>query len=102
MDAIETIKHKILMIRYERKRKSLNISKALLDYILYRTDMQNMSDLLDIIKKSKNKEEFMNNIIDYLKQGDYNPLSMDLLIGCLTGNYNLFQNYQDHIVTYNH
>ena len=75
-------------IIYGRKFKQLNIDKSLSDSLIDRRKDSYAKDILNLINKSKNRDEFSSNIIDYLKLKGRNAYANSLLIGNVTEKYN--------------
>ena len=71
--------------------KKLNISFELLDFLLERISDsycgQEIKDILDMIKTSKNKEDFNNRIISYCKTQEKLFYTNYFLLGIVTGKY---------------
>ena len=84
-------------IIYGRKFKKLNINKRLSDSLIYRRKDSYAKDILNLIDKSKNRDEFSTNIIDYLKLKGRNAYANSLLIGNVTGKYNFNNFYYDSV-----
>ena len=84
-------------IIYGRKFKKLNINKRLSDSLIDRRKDYYAKDILNLINKSKNREEFSTNIIDYLKLKGKNFYANSLLIGNITGKYNFYDFYLDSV-----
>ena len=82
-------------IMYGRKFKKLNIDKKLSDSLIYRRKDSYAKDILNLINKSKNRDEFSTNIIDYLKLKGRNAYANSLLIGNVTGKYYFYKFYLD-------
>ena len=77
-------------IIYGRKFKKLNIDKNLSDFLIDTRQSYHAKDILKLINKSKNRDEFSTNIIDYLKLKGSNFVASSLLIGNITGKYHLY------------
>lgn len=84
-------------IIYGRKFKKLNINKRLSDSLIDRRKDYYAKDILNLINKSKNREEFSTNIIDYLKLKGKNFYANSLLLGNITGKYNFYDFYLDSV-----
>ena len=84
-------------IIYGRKFKKLNIDKNLSDSLIDRRKDYYAKDILKLINKSKNRDEFSTNIIDYLKLKGRNAYANSLLIGNVTGKYNFNNFYYDSV-----
>ena len=84
-------------IIYGRKFKQLNIDKSLSDSLIDRRKDSYAKDILKLINKSKNRDEFSTNIIDYLKLKGRNAYANSLLIGNVTGKYNFNNFYYDSV-----
>ena len=82
-------------IIYGRKFKKLNIDKNLSDSLIDRRKDYYAKDILKLINKSKNRDEFSTNIIDYLKLKGRNAYANSLLIGNVTGKYYFYKFYLD-------
>ena len=82
---------------YGRKFKKLNIDKTLSDSLIDRRKDSYAKDILNLINKSKNRDEFSTNIIDYLKLKGRNAYANSLLIGNVTGKYNFNSFYYDSV-----
>lgn len=74
-------------IMFGRKFKKLNIDKSLSEMLIARSKDSAEKDIFQLIKKSKNQEEFSINIKDYLKSKGRNVYASSLLIGNVTGKY---------------
>lgn len=79
-------------IIYGRKFKKLNVDKSLSESLIDRRKDSYAKDILKLINKSKNRDEFSSNIIDYFKLKGRNPYANSLLIGNVTGKYQ-FNNF---------
>ena len=84
-------------IIYGRKFKKLNIDKKLSDTLIERREDYDEKDIFNLIHKSKNRDEFSTNIIDYLKLKGRNHYANSLLIGNITGKYNFYDFYLDSV-----
>ena len=84
-------------IIYGRKFKKLNVDKSLSDSLIDRRKDSYAKDILKLINKSKNKDEFSSNIIDYLKLKGRNAYANSLLIGNVTGKYYFNNFYYDSV-----
>ena len=91
-DFLKKIAYNII---YGRKFKKLNIDKKLSDSLIYRRKDSYAKDILNLINKSKNRDEFSTNIIDYLKLKGRNAYANSLLIGNVTGKYYFYKFYLD-------
>lgn len=87
-DIKEKIKYISIMSKYLLKCRKLNISKDFLTYLAYRSDMQDVKDILMLIRKSNDAIQFSNNIINYLKSNPNNICRCQLLVGIFLGRYN--------------
>lgn len=87
-DSKDFLKKIAYNIMYGRKFKKLNIDKSLSDSLIDRRKDSYAKDILNLINKSKNRDEFSTNIIDYLKLKGRNAYANSLLIGNVTGKYN--------------
>ena len=96
-DSKDFLKKMAYNIMYGRKFKKLNIDKKLSDSLIYRRKDSYAKDILNLINKSKNREEFSTNIIDYLKLKGRNAYANSLLIGNVTGKYNFNNFYYDSV-----
>ena len=74
-------------MRYGRKFKKFNIDKSFSDTLIYRSKDSNEREIFHLIGKSKNKEDFSNNIKEYLKAKGSSTYASTLLIGNVTGKY---------------
>ena len=84
-------------IIYGRKFKKLNIDKDLSDVLIDTRQSYHAKDIFNLINKSKNRDEFSTNIIDYLKLKGRNAYANSLLIGNVTGKYNFNNFYYDSV-----
>ena len=84
-------------IIYGGKFKKLNVDKSLSDSLIARRKDSYAKDILKLINKSKNRDEFSSNIIDYLKLKGRNAYANSLLIGNVTGKYNFNNFYYDSV-----
>ena len=96
-DSKDFLKKIAYNIMYGRKFKKLNIDKRLSDSLINRRKDYYAKDILKLINKSKNREEFSTNIIDYLKLKGRNGYANSLLIGNVTGKYNFNNFYHDSV-----
>ena len=96
-DSKDFLKKIAYNIMYGRKFKKLNIDKKLSDSLIYRRKDSYAKDILNLINKSKNRDEFSTNIIDYLKLKGRNAYANSLLIGNITGKYNFNNFYYDSV-----
>ena len=96
-DSKDFLKKIAYNIMYGRKFKKLNIDKSLSDSLIYRRKDSYVKDILNLINKSKNRDEFSTNIIDYLKLKGKNFYANSLLIGNVTGKYNFYDFYLDSV-----
>ena len=96
-DSKDFLKKMVYNIMYGRKFKKLNIDKNLSDSLIDRRKDYYAKDILKIINKSKNRDEFSTNIIDYLKLKGRNPYANSLLIGNITGKYYFNNFYYDSV-----
>ena len=87
-DSKDFLKKMAYNIIYGRKFKKLNIDKSLSDSLIDRRKDSYAKDILNLINKSKNRDEFSANIIDYLKLKGRNAYANSLLIGNVTEKYN--------------
>ena len=87
---MDSVKEKSMMIKYKAKCKKLNISPEFLSYVIERINMKYSIDILEIIKKSNNIEQFRKNIENYIIQNPSNIYNSVLLIGNLLGKYNIY------------
>ena len=74
-------------IRYGRKFKKFNIDKSFSDTLISRSKDSNEKEIFHLISKSKNQEDFANNIKEYLKSKERSIYASVLLIGNVTGKY---------------
>lgn len=82
-------------IIYGRKFKKLNIDKDLSDVLIDTRQSYHAKDIFNLINKSKNRDEFSTNIIDYLKLKGSNFVANSLLIGNITGKYYFYNRCWD-------
>lgn len=91
MDEIrENLKRLYLKLKYKGKYKELNISSNMMDGLLNRLNMEEVIGILNVISKSKNKEEFRNNIVEFCKRRKKIYITNLFLFGNITGNYSMF------------
>lgn len=74
-------------IMYRRKFKKLSIDKSFSDTLISRSKDSNEKEIFHLIRKSKNQEDFANNIKKYLKSKERSIYASALLIGNITGKY---------------
>lgn len=91
-DSKDFLKKIVYNIMYGGKFKKLNVDKSLSDSLIARRKDSYAKDILKLINKSKNRDEFSANIIDYLKLKGRNAYANSLLIGNVTGKY-YFNNF---------
>ena len=81
------LKKIVYNIRYGRKFQKFNIDKNFSNMLISRNKDSNGKIIFQLINKSKNQEEFANNIRNYLQSSKSNWYSNTLLIGNITGKY---------------
>lgn len=86
-DSKEFLKKIAYNIRYGRKFKKFNIDKSFSDTLIVRSKDSNEREIFHLISKSKNQEDFANNIKKYLKSKERSTYASVLLIGNVTGKY---------------
>ncbi len=86
-DSKDFIKKIVYNIRYGRKFKKFNIDKRFSDTLISRSKNSNEREIFHLISKSRNQEDFSNNIRNYLKSKERSPYASALLIGNVTGKY---------------
>jgi len=96
-DSKDFLKKMAYNIIYGRKFKKLNVDKSLSDSLIDRRKDSYAKDILKLINKSKNRDEFSSNIIDYLKLKGRNAYANSLLIGNVTGKYYFNNFYYDSV-----
>lgn len=96
-DSKEFLKKIAYNIRYGRKFKKFNIDKSFSDTLISRSKDSNEREILHLISKSKNQEDFSNNIRDYLKSKERSIYASVLLIGNVTGKYVFNDFYYDSV-----
>ena len=96
-DSKEFVKKIVYNIRYGGKLKKLNIDKTLSDVLISRNKDSEEREIFHLIRKSKNQEEFANNIKEYLKSKESSVYASILLIGNMTGKYVFNDFYYDSI-----
>ena len=96
-DSKDFLKKIVYNIMYGRKFKKLNIDKSLSDSLIDRRKDSYAKDILKLINKSKNRDEFSSNIIDYFKLKGRNAYANALLIGNVTGKYYFNNFYYDSV-----
>lgn len=74
-------------MKYGRKLKKFNIDKKFSEILINRSNGINEKAIFKIISKSKNQEDFEDNIKIYLKSTDRNIYASVLLVGNITGKY---------------
>lgn len=97
----ENIKKNMYKVKYQSKCKKLDISNDILEGLLERLHIKEVNDILDIISKSNNKEEFKNLIVEYIKSNKHSHIINQFLFGNITGNYSLFDTNYYEISDYN-
>lgn len=88
-------------IRYGRKFKKFNIDKSFSETLIDRSKELNEKAIFQIISKSKNQEDFENNVKDYLKSTERNVYASILLVGNITGKYVFNDFYYDSLKVLN-
>jgi len=81
------VKRMAYNVRYGRKFKKFNIDKSFSDTLISRSKDLNEKEIFHLINKSKNQEDFANNIKKYLKSKERSIYASVLLIGNITGKY---------------
>ncbi len=74
-------------IKYGRKFRKFNIDKSFSDTLINRSKNSEEREIFHLISKSRNKEEFSNNIREYLKSKERSVYASILLIGNITEKY---------------
>lgn len=78
----------ILKLKYKPKFNKFNIKESLIGTY----DLKDTKDLLELIDKSKTKEDFINNVKEFCKSNDKNFYINSLLIGNFLGCYDFVDN----------
>ena len=86
-DSKDFLKKIVYNIRYGRKFKKFNIDKSFSDMLIIRSKDSNEREIFHLISKSRNQEDFSNNIRNYLKSKERSVYAGVLLIGNVTGKY---------------
>lgn len=86
-DSKKLLKKIVYNIRYGRKFKKFNIDKSFSDTLIDRSKDSDEREIFHLINKSKNQEEFANNIKKYLKSKERSVYASILLIGNVSGKY---------------
>ena len=86
-DSKDFLKKIVYNIRYGRKFKKFNIDKSFSDTLISRSKDSNEREIFHLISKSRNQEDFSNNIRNYLKSKERSTYASVLLIGNVTGKY---------------
>lgn len=86
-DSKDFLKKIVYNIRYGRKFKKFNIDKSFSDTLISRSKDSDEREIFHLISKSRNQEDFSNNIRNYLKSKERNIYASVLLIGNVTGKY---------------
>ena len=92
-EGIEKIKNTYLKQTKKGKCKKLNISNEMLDFLISQKNNDESCDILNIITKSKNSEDFKNQILNYWSNSKNPYISNFFLLGTITNNYSLFSLY---------
>lgn len=90
MQTLDSIKKIYTLIKFKHKFNKLKISKGMQEYLIERLDIKEVIDILEIIQKSKNEEQFKMYIIDYCKNNKHIYSTTYFLLGLITGNYSFF------------
>lgn len=86
-DSKDFFKKIVYNIRYGRKFKKFNIDKSFSDILISRSKNSDEREIFHLISKSRNQEDFSNNIRNYLKSKERSTYASVLLIGNVTGKY---------------
>lgn len=86
-DSKDFFKKIVYNIRYGRKFKKFNIDKSFSDILISRSKNSDEREIFHLISKSRNQEDFSNNIRNYLKSKERSAYASVLLIGNVTGKY---------------
>ena len=92
-DRKEKIKQAYLRQMNKGKCRKLNISNTMLDFLIERENMSEVRDILNIITKSKTKEDFKEQILTYWDKKEHPYISNFFLLGTITGNYSFYSMY---------
>ena len=74
-------------IRYGRKFKKLNIDKSFSETLIDRSNGVDEKAIFQLIRKSRDQEDFENNVKNYFKSTERNIYASVLLVGNVTGKY---------------
>ncbi len=80
-------------MRYGSKFKKFNIDKNFSEALIDRSNGSDEKAIFNIISKSKNQEDFKNNIKSYFKSSERNIYASTLLLGNVTGKYVFYDFY---------
>lgn len=81
------LKKTVYNLRYGRKFKKFNIDKNFADLLIERSTSGDEKEIFKLVKKSKDKAQFENEIREYFKSDKKNIYASTLLIGNVTGKY---------------
>lgn len=96
-DSKYTLKKIVYNLKYRQKFKKFNIDKSFYHLLITRCECKDEEEISNLIKNSKNQEDFSNNIATYLKSKDSNIYASTLLLGNITGKY-VFNNFYFHSI----
>ena len=96
-DSKYTLKKIVYNLKYRQKFKKFNIDKSFYHLLITRCECKDEEEIFNLIKNSKNQEDFSNNIATYLKSKDSNIYASTLLLGNITGKY-VFNNFYFHSI----
>lgn len=81
------------ILKYSSKCKKLGIGKDFLSFLAYRVDSHYVIEVLSIIKKSKDRNQFQENVLELVKKSPRNTYNPSLLVGNILGKYEMFEYY---------
>ena len=96
-DSKYTLKKIVYNLKYRQKFKKFNIDKSFYHLLITRCECKDEEEIFNLIKNSKNQEDFSNNTATYLKSKDSNIYASTLLLGNITGKY-VFNNFYFHSI----
>lgn len=91
MNKVNQMKEKLhvffLKRKYKSKARKLNITDNMLSVLANRYNIKEVPDILNLIAKSKDFNDFKNNLVSYIENHKSIYMSYQFLLGMITGKY---------------
>lgn len=94
-DIKESISVNLLILKLKKRAQKLGISIDFMEQLACHKNYSNEKEIINVIKKSKNKEIFQQNIINFINKNPNCIYNKSLIIGNFIGRYNYYK-YSSH------